>query len=169
MAKLEKSITKKNDELEQQERSLRENSEKSKSIQSQIENLHIELAEIKTEIKNVYQNFIERHSRDLAEFESGMDEIDTPIKKLRANLSIHRDELRNLGHVNLMAPEEFPEVNERYKFLADQLEDLKAAEVLGVQGRVGGGLQKVGEQEQGFRRKTKCFNREGGREDELKD
>ena len=127
LGKLEKNIAKRNEDLERQERSLKEKSDDTRSIQKQLENLHIELAEIKTEIKNVYENFIERHSRDLSEFESRMDGIDTPIKKLRADLAIDREELRNLGHVNLMAPEEFLEVNERYQFLAGQLEDLKRA------------------------------------------
>ncbi|MBW2647942.1 MAG: AAA family ATPase, partial [Deltaproteobacteria bacterium] len=127
LGKLEKNIAKKNEDLERQEQSLKEKSDDTRSIQKQLETLHIELAEIKTEIKNVYQNFIERHSRDLAEFESRMEEIDTPIKKLRAELAIDREELRNLGHVNLMAPEEFLEVNERYQFLAGQLEDLRKA------------------------------------------
>ncbi len=125
--KLEQSIAKKNADLERQEGSLKEKLDKTKSIEVEIEDFHSELAEIKTEIKNVYQNFIERHSRDLADFESRMHGIETPLKKLRTNLAIHREELRNLGHVNLMAPEEFLEVNERYQFLAGQLEDLKRA------------------------------------------
>lgn len=42
-------------------------------------------------------------------------------------LSDVREEERRLGSVNLMAPEEFQEIKERYDFLTGQLEDLRKA------------------------------------------
>jgi len=38
-----------------------------------------------------------------------------------------KNQLKELGQVNLMAPEEFTEVKERYEFLVNQLDDLKKA------------------------------------------
>ncbi len=127
LSKLEKSIAKKNNDLELQESKLKEKTEITKNNQRRIETLHIDLAEIKTEIKNLYQNFIERHSRDLGDFESEVHKIDTPVRQLRSQLAMHREDLKNLGHVNLMAPEEFLEVKERYDFLSSQLGDLQKA------------------------------------------
>ena len=56
-----------------------------------------------------------------------MFEIRTPLKELRGELSGVREELKKLGQVNLMAPEEFAEVAQRYQFLTGQLEDLRKA------------------------------------------
>jgi chromosome segregation protein len=46
---------------------------------------------------------------------------------LRSDHNELREKLRKLGQVNLMAPEEFREVSERYRFLAGQLDDLRQA------------------------------------------
>jgi chromosome segregation protein len=95
--------------------------------QSEVEKLQIDMTEISTEIKNIYSNFQERHSRDLAEFESRIFEITASSKDIRNELQKNNEEQRRLGHVNLMAPEEFAEVKERYEFLKTQLEDLEKA------------------------------------------
>jgi chromosome segregation protein len=47
--------------------------------------------------------------------------------ELRESLSRTRAELKDLGSVNLMAPEEFAETKERYDFLSAQLADLAKA------------------------------------------
>ena len=47
--------------------------------------------------------------------------------ELREALSALRQRLKDLGSVNLMAPEEYGEVKERYDFLSTQLADLEAA------------------------------------------
>ena len=46
---------------------------------------------------------------------------------LRESLSKARQELKDIGSVNLMAPEEFLEVKERYDFLTKQIADLVKA------------------------------------------
>jgi chromosome segregation protein len=127
LGKLERDISEKNTSLAAQEQILNEKMERITSTQTQIESLQIELAEIKTEIKNVYHNFMEKHSRDLQDYETRMYEIKTPQRQLRADLVRLREELKDLGHVNLMAPEEFLEVKERYEFLEGQIEDLRRA------------------------------------------
>jgi chromosome segregation protein len=56
-----------------------------------------------------------------------MYEVAGNIKELRDQAAALREEIKNLGSVNLMAMEEFAEVKERYDFLHGQLEDLKKA------------------------------------------
>ena len=85
------------------------------------------MAEVNAEIRAIYENFKDTHSRDLSEFESRMFDIKQPVPELRAGLAALRERLRALGQVNLMAPEEFAEVEERYKFLQGQMEDLRKA------------------------------------------
>jgi len=92
-----------------------------------VEKTQMELVEISTEIRNIYDNFRERHSRELTEFEPRIYEISTPGKDLRERLGELREEQKKLGAVNLMAPEEYAEVKERYEFLTGQLADLKKA------------------------------------------
>ncbi|MDR0644031.1 MAG: AAA family ATPase [Treponema sp.] len=98
--------------------------------QSTIEKIHLELAQSETEIKNIAENFRETHSRDIGEFEERMSEIAkstlvAPI--LREKLAEARNSLKNLGAVNLMAPEEFAETKTRFDFLSNQLADLTKA------------------------------------------
>jgi chromosome segregation protein len=95
--------------------------------QSAMEKIHLELAQSETEIKNIAENFRETHSRDIGEFEGRTLEITESAPILREKLSASRNSLKNLGVVNLMAPEEFAETKERFDFLHSQLEDLGKA------------------------------------------
>jgi chromosome segregation protein len=61
------------------------------------------------------------------EFEERISTITVPPSELREKLSAAKGELKNLGSVNLMAPEEFAETKERYDFLSNQLGDLTRA------------------------------------------
>ena len=96
-------------------------------LQGELERLHLGLAQTETEIRNVKENFTEQYSRDLMEFESRMFELRTPVVELREALAGLKQKLKDLGSVNLMAPEEYAEVKERYDFLSGQLGDLEKA------------------------------------------
>ncbi len=96
-------------------------------LQSRFENAQVRLAETNAEIRNLYQNFNDQHSRDLSEFEAKIFQINQNLKALRSDLANSKEELRKLGQVNLMAPEEFAEVHERYQFLSNQINDLNRA------------------------------------------
>ena len=127
LAELEKSISSKNKDLMEKERKLKSIMDELGKTQAAVEQLQMSVAETNAEIRNIYTNFEERHSRDLREYESRMLEISIPAKELRDKLSSVREEQRQLGSVNLMAVEEFAEIKERYEFLSGQLEDLRKA------------------------------------------
>jgi chromosome segregation protein len=61
------------------------------------------------------------------EFEERSFTITAQPADLREKLARARNSLRDLGSVNLMAPEEFAEKKERYDFLTNQLADLEKA------------------------------------------
>lgn len=124
---LEKEIEKNNNDKQNKEKSLKKLIEDAGKSREAMDKLQLSLVEIDSNISNCYSNFRERHSRDLKEFESTMYEIRTSYEKLKDQLSVTRENIKNLGQVNLMAPEEFKEVKERYDFLNTQLEDLKNA------------------------------------------
>ena len=127
LTELEKNISEKNEELVKEEKRLKAKMAETEKLQTDIEKLQIDLSSLGTEIRNIHENFRENHSRELLEFESRMFEIRDSLSELRSKLGSVKDDIRNLGHINLMAPEEFAEVKERYEFLTNQLEDLRKA------------------------------------------
>lgn len=127
LEQLEEGISVRNKELAGKERSLKTRMEEMGRLQNQVEHLQAGLAETSTEIRSLYENFRDRYSRDLTEYESRMLEIDADARDLRRKQSELRERERSLGSVNLMAPEEFQEVSERYSFLSEQLQDLEQA------------------------------------------
>ncbi len=127
LSTLESGIQDRNKELLKKESSLKQQMDQLGKVQNQVEQLQMSLASINTEIKNIYDNFADRHSRDLNDYDSRMFELKADSGGLREELSKVKSDLKNLGQVNLMAPEEFAEVKERYDFLNGQLEDLYKA------------------------------------------
>lgn len=127
LSKLEKGISERNNDLVLKEKKVKSSRDLLEKVQNQVERLQVSLASLDTEIRNLQENFIDRHSRDLLEFESKMYEIRTPFQKLKDELQKKKEELKNIGQVNLMAPEEFSEVKERYDFITAQLKDLTKA------------------------------------------
>jgi len=124
---LEKSIASSNSELVQRKKDSASLADRMQAVQSELETIHLSIAQSETEIKNIRENFLELYSRDLSEFEERMFELRTPVTELRDELSFLRNKLKDLGSVNLMAPEEYKEVKERYDFLSGQMSDLQKA------------------------------------------
>ena len=125
--KLEEGIAGRHREVGDKERLVKEKVAQLAREQEQVETLRAGLAEVGAEIRNIYSNFEERHSRNLADYESRRFDIKASGKEIRDRLAGLKEKRRGLGHVNLMAPEEFAEIKERYDFLTSQLDDLKRA------------------------------------------
>lgn len=78
-------------------------------------------------IEQIYNNFFETYSRNLAEFEDKMkEELDNP-KILRNRLEDVKKEISRLGYINQMAGDEFEEAKQQYEFLSSQIADLMKA------------------------------------------
>jgi chromosome segregation protein len=125
--RLENDISKKNGETAGNRASINKLSGDLAKVQEGVEKNHLDLVQTETEIKNIQDNFRETHSRDLQEFEERIFVITAPPAELREKLAATKSKLRDLGSVNLMAPEEFVETKERYEFLCGQMEDLSKA------------------------------------------
>ncbi|GHU81725.1 chromosome partition protein Smc [Spirochaetia bacterium] len=127
LEKLEKDINARNGDVAGKRETLKKRTEALAKVQEALEKIHLDLVQADTEIKNIQDNFRETHSRDLLEFEERIFTITAPAAELREKLAGSRSGLRDLGSVNLMAPEEFSETKDRYDFLSGQLGDLTKA------------------------------------------
>lgn len=124
---LERDIAARNGDVARRQETIKKRMADLSRLQQVMEKLHLDLVQSETEVRNIQDNFRETHSRDLMEFEERMFTIATPTAELRDKLAASRQALKDLGSVNLMAPEEFAEAKERYDFLHTQLSDLEKA------------------------------------------
>ncbi|MDR3337626.1 MAG: AAA family ATPase [Treponema sp.] len=127
LEKLEKDIARRNGDVAGTQETVKKKMIDLAKTKERMEKTHLELVQSETEIKNIQDNFRETHSRDLMEFEERIFTITAAPAELREKLAFSRSSLRDLGQVNLMAPEEFAETKERYEFLTSQLGDLTKA------------------------------------------
>lgn len=116
LKELDEEIKDYNNKVSGKTNDLNKKQEMLNKYQSQYEQLSSSLIQTETEIKNVKQNFLDQYSRDLMEYEERMYTITVQPQDLKEKLSKKRTELDELSHgINLMAPEEFVEVKERYE------------------------------------------------------
>ena len=108
------------------ERKVQQLREKMERAASGIERLRLRAAEVATEIRTTLRTFQEIHAQDLSQYELDITQSESR-SELRAMLARLREQVRSLGQVNLMAAEQFREVDERYQFLRRQLDDLETA------------------------------------------
>lgn len=123
MNALDAEIAKANKNVSGKSNSLNKKREEQNRCQEQYERLTISINSSDNDIRNVKQNFQEQYSRDLMEFEERMYKITIPAADLREKLSQTKKDFQALGTVNLMAPEEFGEVKERYERQRTNFED----------------------------------------------
>lgn len=115
MNKLDEEIAKCNKSVSGKSSTLDKKREEQNRYQQQYETLSLDINSADNDIKNIKQNFQDQYSRDLMEFEERMYKITTPTSEIREKLIQARKDFSALGSVNLMAPEEFQEVKERYE------------------------------------------------------
>ncbi len=127
LKELEDSISKRNKDLSSKESTLKKKIDQLAKVQEQVEKLQMDLASVKTEVRGLYDAFRDQFSKELSEYETRMFDIQESAKELKEQLQDCKAEIKRLGQVNLMAPEEYAEVKERYEFLRGQLSDLQEA------------------------------------------
>ena len=127
MAGLETDITAGTEKMAGRKENIEHLVDQRASLELEREKVRMEQDNLNDEEKQLLEDFRDRHSRDLVEFTPRKSEIDSTPRELREKLGDVKAELKALGQVNLMAPEEFAEVSERHGFLNHQLEDLRRA------------------------------------------
>jgi chromosome segregation protein len=125
MEKIEKDIKWRNHDLEGKQELIRKKQDALNAANHEIGRLDLAREQAVNEIANIEEAFRDNHSRDLMEFEERIYRIRTSPMELRENLQAAKNAVRELGQVNLMAPEEFVEVKERYELHMAQMDDMK--------------------------------------------
>ena len=93
---------------------------------AEVEEMRGSERELAAEIRATVQRFQETHAQDLSQYELDLTQAETR-EELTQLVEQLRGQMAELGQVNLMAPEQFREVDERYQFLDGQLVDLRTA------------------------------------------
>ena len=124
---LETQLTQRNQSLVGRRAELQTAQNRITVLGGEAETLQIEAAQVHVEIKAAFDAFRDKHSVELREYEAEIRGPAADRGELRETLASKREDLRQLGQVNLMAPEEFAEIDERHSFLNQQLGDLKKA------------------------------------------
>ena len=109
-------------ELQTKEQSMRQYRRELGDITKALNDLKLENTRFETQSDNAYMRLSSEYQMT---FEYALENIfDERKKDQRENVLILRNEIQKLGNVNLDAPQEYEEVNERYEFLSSQLKEL---------------------------------------------
>ncbi len=115
-------ITSEVDRKEQQIKQLRKDQERAVAA---INAIKIDQSRLETKIENNLQRLASEYQLT---FEFAKTKVtDTVVENAREEVLQLRSEIERLGNVNMEAPEQYNEVNERYEFLKKQIEELTAS------------------------------------------
>src|SRR5690606_38684962 len=111
-------------EIEKEQSRLRKEKEES---QNEIHHAEMKLNELSLKIENLKEHIKESYS--LALEEKSFDDLDTfDFKQRTEEVNSLKQQIKNLGPINLLAYSEFEEEKQRYEFLAKQRNDLIESE-----------------------------------------
>ena len=127
LKELETSIQSRNKDVTGKEGELKEKNSKLQDLLLALEKHTLEKEHLQEEIEDLCQNFRENNASEISKYLDRLPEITVSKQELRSKQVSTKDQIKALGQVNLMAPEEFIEVKERYDFLTTQLNDLDQA------------------------------------------
>ncbi|HRU45373.1 MAG TPA: AAA family ATPase, partial [Spirochaetota bacterium] len=123
---LDLGIQKENSKMSEEQKYVKEVNQRWENKKGQIERLNLKITEATTTINNIYDSFYENLSINLSEYESKGGYItNRSYEEVRKELSEVRNGRQSLGNVNLMAIEECKALEDRYKLLSEQLDDLE--------------------------------------------
>ena len=116
-----------NDKLEEEQYSVKKENQVFNQKNNELKSLEIEVNRMDVKLDNLLNTLNETYSMT---YEKAISlyklEIDEDIARNKVNSL--KKKIRDLGPVNLTAPEEYEKVSERYEFLINQREDLSKAE-----------------------------------------
>ena len=115
-------------QLKVQENEIRDIKKKLDELRHQINELEIQCRESALNSDNLKRAVAEKHNVDLDSLVPGFSKIDDEkLEELSALQAKDKQTIDNFGEVNLLALNEYKELEKRYQFLTEQLIDLNAS------------------------------------------
>jgi chromosome segregation protein len=115
-------------QLKIKENEIREIKKKLDELRQQINEIEFQCREVALNSENLKKVIAEKHDVDLANMASGFEKIgEEKLAELIALLENNKQIIDNFGEVNLLALNEYEELDKRYNFLSEQVADLSSS------------------------------------------
>jgi len=115
-------------QLKIKENEIREIKKKLDELRQQINEIEIQCREVALNSENLKKMIAEKHDVDLVNMASGFEKIgEEKLAELIALLENNKQIIDNFGEVNLLALNEYEELDKRYSFLSEQVADLSSS------------------------------------------
>ncbi len=128
ISKLEIEISKSRNSNIDKENKLNKKRDSLSNISLQIERYNFESEHLENKVTELYEEFQEKYSIELNDVAKDIKNFIEDEAELKQTIHDLRIKQKQIGQINLMAPEEFKEVSKRYNFLKDQIDDLQKAD-----------------------------------------
>lgn len=116
------------DQLKAQENEIREVKKKLDDIRNQINEIEIQCREVVLHCENLKAAVAEKHDVVLEDMLGEFSRVEEEkLAQLRSILESDKQKIDNFGEVNLLALNEYEELDKRYQFLFAQISDLNAS------------------------------------------
>ena len=116
-----------NESLEEYELSLKKENSLYNSKSNELKNLEISVNRLDVKLDNLLNTLTENYSMTYDKAKETY-KLDIDYDKAKSEVNKLKKKIKELGIVNLAAPEEYESVNTRYEFLSGQIKDLNNAE-----------------------------------------
>ena len=116
-----------NEEIEEYELSIKKDNSQYNNKVNELKDLEIANGRMDVKLDNLLNTLNEEYS---ITYEKAKENyyLEINYKEAKSKVNSLKRKLKEIGDVNLTAPEEYEKVSERYNFLTNQVEDLKEAE-----------------------------------------
>jgi len=105
---------------------------KAHDLRGGLENLHEKIDKAnrdvttyEIEIRSIYDNFYQNYSIDLHSHEENITNKKFDMAEMRTELKKIKEEIKALGQINYLAVDEYRELEERFKLLSEQIDDIE--------------------------------------------
>ncbi|MBR5754680.1 MAG: AAA family ATPase, partial [Erysipelotrichaceae bacterium] len=109
-------------EIDRKDQQIRQTRRQLDEMRNQIGQVNTNMAVLQTKLENNLARLASEYQMTF-EYASENSDIDVD-ENTKQEVTMLRQEIQNLGNINMSAPEEFSEVNERYEFLKKNYDDL---------------------------------------------
>ncbi len=113
--------------LDEREKDIKSARQAREEISRNLHVIDIRLTEIEGEVKNIESRIREEYELELSQVATAIPDPSVPEESRRQRMQELKEQVRNLGAVNLLALDEYRTADERQNFLSTQLNDLLQA------------------------------------------